>query len=146
METPHELRSQRPSASLDQSRAKQIGSREPIVDRRASRVAHAMELMAVAAGKSYAKATAAAGRRAYHSVSTLVSHFNKAGMAALSPGHSGGHKNFYGDKEKHRIIDSYVASRIAKTMVPPFGRRPGRRSGAASDAGGLHVRDATERR
>lgn len=71
----------------------------------ASRVAHAKELLAVAAGKSYAEAAMAAGRRAYHSVSTLVSRFNKIGTAALSPGHGGGRKKIYGDNEKQRIID-----------------------------------------
>jgi transposase len=71
----------------------------------ASRVAHAKELLAVAAGKSYAEAAMAAGRRAYHSVSTLVSRFNMVGIAALSPGHGGGRQKIYGDSEKQRIVD-----------------------------------------
>jgi transposase len=71
----------------------------------ASRVAHAKELLAVAEGKTYAEAARAAGRRAYHAVSALVSRFNKVGLAALNPGHGGGRQPNYGDKEKQRIVD-----------------------------------------
>jgi transposase len=71
----------------------------------ASRVAHAKEVLAVADGKTYAEAAAAAGRLAYHSVSALVSRFNKVGIAALSPGHGGGRQKIYGDKERQRIVD-----------------------------------------
>ena len=71
----------------------------------ASRVAHAKELLAVADGKSYAEAARAAGRRAYHAVSSLVSRFNKIGIDALSPGHGGGRSKIYDDADKQRIVD-----------------------------------------
>lgn len=73
----------------------------------ASRVAHAKELLAVAEGKTYAQAAQAAGRRAYHAVSTLVSRFNKVGLAALTPGHGGGRRPTYRDEDKQRIIDEF---------------------------------------
>jgi transposase len=71
----------------------------------ASRVAHAKQLLAVAAGESYKDAAKSAGRRAYHAVSTLVSRFNKVGIAALSPGHGGGRPKTYDDKARQRIVD-----------------------------------------
>mgnify|MGYP003402407316 CR=1 FL=1 len=71
----------------------------------AARVARAKELLAVAAGQNYSQAAASAGRRAYHAVSTLVSRFNKVGIAALSPQHGGGRSKIYGNDEKQRIID-----------------------------------------
>lgn len=70
----------------------------------ASRVAHAKELLAVVDGKSYSDAARAAGRRSYHSVSKLVSRFNKIGIRALTPEHGGGHPKIYDEAKKKRII------------------------------------------
>ena len=71
----------------------------------ASRVAHAKEVLAVAAGKSYGDAAAAAGRKSYHSVSNLVRRFNQVGTAALTPGHGGGRQKIYDAAKKQRIVD-----------------------------------------
>ena len=88
----------------------------------AARVARAKELLAVAAGRSYSAAAAAAGRRAYHAVSTLVSRFNEVGIAALSPRHGGGRSKIYGDDEKQRIIDERVGHLTVAMMVPVSGQ------------------------
>ncbi len=62
----------------------------------ASHVARAKALLAVADGTSYTEAARVAGRRSNDAVSQLVSRFNREGLAAIEPGHGGGHKTIYG--------------------------------------------------
>lgn len=73
----------------------------------ASRVAHAKEILAVAAGETYSKAAFVAGRCSRGSISTLVTRFNQEGLAALSPRHAGGRPKVYDDTKKNRIVDEF---------------------------------------
>jgi transposase len=70
----------------------------------AGHVAHAKGLLAVAAGKSYTEAAAAAGRRTGDTVARWVSEFNQQGLAALEPRHGGGPARKYGQAERERIL------------------------------------------
>ena len=70
----------------------------------ASHVAHAKGLLAVATGKSYTEAAAAAGRRTGDTVARWVSEFNKQGLAALEHKHGGGPARKYGQAERERIL------------------------------------------
>lgn len=70
----------------------------------ASHVARAKMLLAVAEGKSYGEAAQAAGRKSNDAVSHLVSRFNREGLAALAPRHSGGAPLVYGVQERERIL------------------------------------------
>ena len=56
----------------------------------AAQVARAKALLAVAGGQRYTEAARAAGRRSGDAVAQLVTHFNRDGVAALTPGHGGG--------------------------------------------------------
>lgn len=70
----------------------------------ASHVARAKMLLAVAEGKTYQAAAAAAGRKSNDAVSQLVSRFNQEGLAALAPRHGGGPPVAYGPAERERIL------------------------------------------
>lgn len=70
----------------------------------ASHVIRAKVLLAVADGKNYTEAAAAAGRKSGDAVSKLVSEFNQHGLAAIQPGHGGGAVAKYGPAERERIL------------------------------------------
>jgi hypothetical protein len=71
---------------------------------RATRVARAKALVAVADGASFTAAARAAGRRAGDAVAHLVDRFNDEGLAALEPRHGGGPPVRYGAAERGRIL------------------------------------------
>src|SRR5262245_1131366 len=73
----------------------------------ASHVARAKALLAVAAGRSYGEAARLAGRRSGDAVAQLVARFNRAGLAALAPGHGGGPAPTYGPAERERILAEF---------------------------------------
>jgi transposase len=70
----------------------------------AALVARAKALLAVAAGQPYTDAARAAGRTSGDAVAHLVTQFNRAGLAALRPGHGGGQPKRYGTVEAERIL------------------------------------------
>lgn len=70
----------------------------------AARVARAKALCAVAAGHSFTEAARAAGRTSGDAVAHLVARFNRAGLAALTPGHGGGQPKRYTLREQERIL------------------------------------------
>lgn len=70
----------------------------------AAEVAHAKALLAVAAGQRFTDAARAAGRRSGDAVAQLVARFNRAGLAAVPPGHGGGPAKGYGVQEQARIL------------------------------------------
>lgn len=67
-------------------------------------VARAKALLAVAAGRSFTDAARAAGRTSGDAVAHLVTQFNRAGLAVLSPGHGGGQPKRYGPAEAARVL------------------------------------------
>lgn len=67
-------------------------------------VARATALLAVAAGQSYTDAARAAGRKSGDAVAHLVTRFNRAGLAAIQPGHGGGQPKRYRAAEAARIL------------------------------------------
>jgi transposase len=73
----------------------------------ASHVARAKALLVVAEGQTYTAAARAAGRRSNDAVSHLVSRFNRDGLAAIEPGHSGGPRIVYGVEERKRILAEF---------------------------------------
>jgi transposase len=70
----------------------------------AAQVARARALLAVAEGQSYTTAARLAGRRTGDTVARWVVGFNRDGLAALVPGHGGGHRVRYGADEQRRIL------------------------------------------
>ena len=70
----------------------------------ASHVIRAQLVLAVAAGQSYTAAARSVGRRSGDAVARLVARFNRAGLAALVPGHGGGVAVRYGEAERARIL------------------------------------------
>ena len=70
----------------------------------ASHVARAKALLAVAAGESYVAAAHGVGRQNGDWVRAVVARFNRAGVAALQPGHGGGPGIRYGAAEQARIV------------------------------------------
>lgn len=67
-------------------------------------VARAKAVLAVAGGATYTAAAQAAGRRSGDAVGRLVAHFNREGLAALTPGHGGGQAARYTSAERERIL------------------------------------------
>lgn len=67
-------------------------------------VARAKALLAVAVGQPYTDAARAAGRKSGDAVAHLVTRFNRAGLAALIPGHGGGQPKRYGAAAAERIL------------------------------------------
>jgi hypothetical protein len=74
---------------------------------RATRVARAKALLAVADWASCTAAARAAGRRAGDAVAPLVARFNDEGIAALEPRHGGGPPVRYGAAERARILREF---------------------------------------
>ena len=70
----------------------------------AAQVARARALLAVADGQSYTTAAKLVGRHTGDTVARWVAGFNRAGLAALVPGHGGGHRVRYGAVEQRRIL------------------------------------------
>lgn len=70
----------------------------------ASHVARAQLVLAVAAGQSYTAAAGSVGRRSGDAVAALVARFNRAGLAAIAPGHGGGAAAIYQEEERARIL------------------------------------------
>jgi transposase len=83
----------------------------------AAQVARARALLAVAEGRSYTTAARLAGRRTGDTVARWVAGFNRDGLAALVPGHGGGHPVSYGADEQRRIL--------AEAARPPERARDG---------------------
>jgi transposase len=72
---------------------------------RAALVARAKALLAVADGHTYTEAALLAGRKSGDAVAELVSRFNRAGIAALDPGHGGGQPKRFTSIEQARILE-----------------------------------------
>jgi transposase len=73
----------------------------------AALVARAKVLLAVANGSSYTAAAQLAGRRTGDAVTALVSRFNRQGLTALEPRHSGGPAVVYDAAAKERILTEF---------------------------------------
>jgi transposase len=71
---------------------------------RAARVTRAKLLLAVADGASFTAAAQRVGRRHRNAVAELVSRFNQAGLAAVTPRYGGGPPRQYGPAERARIL------------------------------------------
>jgi transposase len=67
-------------------------------------VARAVMLLAVSGGSDYQRAARTAGRRSGDAVSHLVARFNREGVAALDPRHSGGRVPAYDATARGRIL------------------------------------------
>ena len=67
-------------------------------------VAHAKQILTVAAGRSYTEAAQLAGKESGDSVSHLVERFNQVGMQAIQPKHGGGPKVKYNAVERERVL------------------------------------------
>ncbi|MBF6592365.1 MAG: helix-turn-helix domain-containing protein [Ktedonobacterales bacterium] len=70
----------------------------------AAHVARAKALLAVAVGQSFTDAARAAGRTSGDAVAHLVARFNRAGVAAVTPGHGGGQPKRYTASAQERIL------------------------------------------
>src|SRR6266849_10775578 len=73
----------------------------------AALVARAKVLLAVANGHAYIEAAHLAGRRTGDAVAALVSVFNRQGLTALEPRHSGGPAVLYDTAAKERILTEF---------------------------------------
>jgi transposase len=67
-------------------------------------VAHAKEILAVAAGHSYTKAAQLAGKKSGDGVSHLVERFNQEGLSAIQLRHGGGPAVKYSGAERERVL------------------------------------------
>ena len=76
----------------------------------AAQVARARALLAVSEGQSYTAAAQLVGRRTGDTVARWVAGFNRGGLAALVPGHGGGHQVRYGAAEQRRILAEVARS------------------------------------
>jgi transposase len=70
----------------------------------AAHVAHAKEILAVAAGHSYTEAAQLAGKKSGDAVSHLVERFNQEGLSAIQPRHGGGPAVKYSAAERERVL------------------------------------------
>ena len=70
----------------------------------AARVSRARALLAVADGQSYTAAAQLVGRATGDTVARWVAGFNRDSVAAVVPGHGGGHPVRYGEAEQRRIL------------------------------------------
>jgi len=70
----------------------------------AAQGARARALLAVSDGQSDTTAAQLVGRRTGDTVARWVAGFNRDGLAALVPGHGGGHRLRYGAVEPRRIL------------------------------------------
>ena len=73
----------------------------------AAHVVRARQVLAVAEGHSYTAAAHLAGRRSGDAVAQLVARFDRAGLAAIEPGHGGGSTPTYGGAERERILAEF---------------------------------------
>src|SRR5436853_7543383 len=91
----------RPLAREEQQWLQRIArsAREP-----ASHVMRAQQLLAVAAGRSYARAAELTGRKSGDAVSHLVARFNQEGLQAVTPRPGSGRHPTYGVLERERIL------------------------------------------
>src|SRR5215218_9701469 len=69
----------------------------------AAQVERARALLAIAEGASYTAAAHQVGRRHTETISAWVSRFNRAGLAAVRPGHGGGPRIRYGAAAQQRM-------------------------------------------
>jgi transposase len=90
----------------------------------AAQVARARALLAVAEGLNYTAAAHLVGRRTGDTVARWVAGFDNAGLAAVVPGHGGGHPVRYGEVEQRRIL--------AEVARPPDRARDGTASWSLS--------------
>ena len=67
-------------------------------------VAHAKEILAIAAGNNYIEAAHLAGIKSGDTVSRLVERFNQEGMQAIQPRHGGGPAIKYGSAEREHVL------------------------------------------
>ena len=67
-------------------------------------VAHAKEILAVAAGSDYTQAARSAGQKSGDTVAHLVERFNSLGLQALQPKHGGGPTVKYNATERERVL------------------------------------------
>lgn len=74
---------------------------------RAERVTRARLLLAVADGASFTAAAQRVGRRHRNAVASLVTRFNREGLAAVTPRHGGGPPVQYGAAERARILAEF---------------------------------------
>ncbi len=79
----------------------------------AVQVRRAQPLLQVAEGADYQDAASAVGRRSLTAVSNLVARFNREGIAALLPRHSGGAPKRYAEAQCERILKE-----AARTPTP----------------------------
>ncbi len=70
----------------------------------AAQVARARALLAVAEGQSYTATAHLVGRRTGDTVARWVAGFNNTGLAAVVPGHGGGHPVHHGEVEQRRVL------------------------------------------
>lgn len=78
----------------------------------ADQMARATGILAVAQGNNYQQAAALAGRKQGTTVALWVARFNREGVAALVPGHGGGHSPRFVGELKQKIL-----ARLDKTPV-----------------------------
>jgi transposase len=78
----------------------------------AAQVERARALLAIADGASYTAAAHQIGRRHNETISAWVSRFNREGLAAVRPGHGGGHgggaRIRYGADAQQRILAEWA--------------------------------------
>lgn len=70
----------------------------------AAQVARAKALLAVSDGQAYTAAARLVGRRTGDTVARWVAGFNRDALAAVAPGHGGGHRIRYGEAEQRRVL------------------------------------------
>src|SRR3712207_5721872 len=76
----------------------------------AAQVARARALLSVTEGQSYTTAAQLVGRRTGDTVARWVAGFKRGGLAALVPGHGGGHRVRFGVAEQQRILAEVARS------------------------------------
>jgi transposase len=74
----------------------------------AAQVERARALLAITDGASYTVAAHQVGRRHTETISAWVSRFNRAGLAAVRPGHGGGARIRYGADAQQRILAQWA--------------------------------------
>src|SRR3954454_9294539 len=74
----------------------------------AAQVERARALLGIADGASYTAAAHQVGRRHTEAISAWVSGYNRAGLAAVQPGHGGGARTCYGADAQQRILTEWA--------------------------------------
>jgi transposase len=74
----------------------------------AAQVERSRALLAIADGASYTAAAHQVGRQHTETISAWVSRFNRAGLAAVRPGHGGGARIRYGADAQQRILTEWA--------------------------------------